>query len=356
MKLTKKRAKTVHSAINAWVDEGVISREQGRRLSESCEIVGFDWKRLAKYSFWMATACIIIAFAAVIADDFLRELLARVFRAPEAVKCLTTAILAGMLYRTGIRRKNRNPEKRFSNEAVLFLGVLATAASITFLGRAVDTGTGHFSLLFLLAAIVYAILGLWFSSKLVWVFGLLSLGSWMGTETGYVSGWGAYFLGMNYPLRFVLFGLVLTGSGFAFDTWRLRRDFIRPTRAVGLLYLFIALWIMSIFGNYGDMRAWERAGQIELLHWSILFAAAAVAAIWHGIRTDDPMTRGFGITFLGINLYTRFFEFFWDTTHKAVFFAILGASFWFLGARAEKIWNLNSMPQQDRSEEKTVGR
>jgi hypothetical protein len=178
----------------------------------------------------------------------------------------------------------------------------------------------------------------------------------MGTETGYVSGWGAYFLGMNYPLRFVLFGLVLTGSGFAFDTRRLRRDFIRPTRAVGLLYLFIALWIMSIFGNYGDMRAWERAGQIELLHWSILFAAAAVAAIWHGIRTDDPMTRGFGITFLGINLYTRFFEFFWDTTHKAVFFAILGASFWFLGARAEKIWNLNRMPQQDRSEEKTVGR
>ena len=33
---------------------------------------------------------------------------------------------------------------------------------------------------------------------------------------------------------------------------------------MGLLYLFIALWIMSIFGNYGDIERWERVKQIEL--------------------------------------------------------------------------------------------
>jgi hypothetical protein len=31
------------------------------------------------------------------------------------------------------------------------------------------------------------------------------------------------------------------------------------------------------------------------------------------------MTGGFGITFLFINFYTRFFEYFWDDTHKAIF-------------------------------------
>ena len=58
-----------------------------------------------------------------------------------------------------------------------------------------------------------------------------------------------------------------------------------------MLYLFIALWIMSIFGNYGDLHQWERMKQIELFHWSLLFGLAAcgwfaaVAGAWnHPVR------------------------------------------------------------------------
>ena len=49
--------------------------------------------------------------------------------------------------------------------------------------------------------------------------------------------------------------------------------------------------------------------------------------------------EGFGVTFLGINLYTRFFELFWNNLHKAIFFALLAASFWYIGSKAETIWN-----------------
>src|SRR6185437_1806521 len=126
---------------------------------------------------------------------------------------------------------------------------------------AIERGTGHYSVLFLIASVLYAVLGLWFLSALVWVFGLLSLGAWMGTETGYVSGQGMYFLGMNYPLRFVVFGGVLTALGIAGQhaarpsagsTAIARLLALSPqTKVIGLLNLFIALWIMSIFGNYG---------------------------------------------------------------------------------------------------------
>jgi len=34
------------------------------------------------------------------------------------------------------------------------------------------------------------------------------------------------------------------------------------------------------------------------------------------------------------------FEYFWDATHKAIFFSILAVSFWLIGSKAEKIWNL----------------
>jgi hypothetical protein len=341
MKLTKKKAKIVEEAIDMWVAEDFISGDKGRTLRESLEIIRFDWKRLAKYSFWIALICIIIAVGTVVADKALMALFAKIFRAPALIKCLFFALAAGALYYTGVVRKRKKPEKLFSNEAVFFLGVLATAAAIAFFGRAIDTGSGHFSLLLLIASLIYGVLGLWFPSKLVWFFALLSLGGWFGAETGYVSGWGAYYLGMNFPLRFVLFGIAITLGSALFSFRQSRQDFLKPTRVMGLLYLFIALWIMSIFGNYGDMHSWYKVKQFELVHWAVLFGAAAVAAIFHGIKCDDGMTRGFGLVFLFINLYTRFFEYFWNSLHKAIFFAVLAASFWYIGTRAERIWNIS---------------
>jgi hypothetical protein len=263
---------------------------------------------------------------------------------PDSLRSLGLVLLAAGVFYFGLCRRRRKPNRVFSNEAIFFLGVLLCAASIAFLGKALDTGSGHFSLLFLLAAIVYGALGLALSSKLIWVFSILSLGSWFGTETGYVSGWGAYYLGMNYPLRFVLFGLVLTGVSFGFGNIRRMAEFKHSTYVLGLLYLFIALWILSIFGNYGN-HAWFRARQIELLHWGLLFALAAIAAIAYGLKYDNYTSRAFGITFLFINLYTKYFEFFWDATHTAVFFLIIAASFWLIGSHAEKIWNLEFLKQ-----------
>ena len=353
MQVSKKEGKTLNKALEQWSERGLISAEDEQKLRESYQVSTFDWQRAAQYSFWLAIFSILIAFFSALADEWLMELVEKLFNATEATKCISMVVIAALLYTWGIRRKNITPEKVFSNEAIFFLGVVATAISIYFFGGALETESDDFSMLLLLGVIIYGALGLWFPSKLVWIFCLVSLASWFGARTGYVSGWGAYYLGMNYPVRFVLFGLVLIFAGnFVFTQWQSRSEFLRPTRAVGLLYLFIALWLMSIFGNYGDVDSWERARQIELFHWSLLFGLAAIGAIWHGIKFDDGMTRGFGITFIFINLYTRFFEYFWDGTHKAIFFAILGISFWYLGSRAEQIWHLNMLglnkkPNQD---------
>jgi len=346
MKFSRKKAKIVKSAVDSWIEKEVITPDLGQKLMSSLDVAGFDWKRLAKYCFWFAIVCIIIAVGAVIADEYLMELLARLLDAPDLVLFLASSAIAAFIYYLGVRRKKKFPEKVFSSEAIFFLGVLATAVAVGFFGRAFYLGDRHISLLILFSAIIYGLLGLWFPSKLVWIFSLLSLGSWMGTETGYLSGWGAYYLGMNYPLRFVLFGLMLSWASSVFKRGRLRQEFYGPTMAMGLLYLFISLWIMSIFGNYGDLEEWETVKQIELFHWSLLFGLAAVAAILHGLKTDDAMTRGFGITFLFINLYTRYFEYFWETTHKALFFGILGISFWVIGTRAERIWNLEDIKKK----------
>jgi hypothetical protein len=350
MKINKKQGRLLGNAIRYWEDNAVISSDEAKKLRESFEVVSFDWKRLAKYSFWISIICIIIAVSSVLADKVLMELIEKIFSTSGTIKCLFFALLSAGLFYLGLKRRSKHPNKIFSNEAIFFLGVLSIAASIIFLGKAIDTGSGHFSLLLFLAAIVYGVLGLSLSSKLIWVFSIISLGSWFGTETGYVSDWGAYFLGMNYPLRFVLFGAVLLGLSYLLKEIPRLIEFFKSTYIMGFLYLFIALWILSIFGNYGDMHSWYEARQIELFHWSLLFGLAATGSILVGLKYDDSIARGFGITFLFINLYTRFFEYFWEATHKAVFFAILAVSFWFLGSKAEKIWNLSFIGKKEVNE------
>ena len=354
--LARRQHGVVTRVIERWRRDGTLDEGTAARLAGSIGIAPFEWQRTARYAFIVAVVCVVIAVGAVLADDVLMALLLRIFNAPAIAKCAGFAAVSAAIFRYGLVRRAKHPQRLYSNEAVFFLGVLGLAAAVFFLGVALDTGSGRYSLLFLLASVLYALLGLWFPSALVWVFGLLSLGTWMGTETGYLSGYGAYFLGMNYPLRFVIFGGALTALGLAgqhasvrpgASSFGARLLSLSPqTKVVGLLNLFIALWIMSIFGNYGDMVQWHRVRQYELFQWSLLFAAASIAAIGYGLKRDDGVLRGFGLTFLFINLYTRFFEYFWESLHKAFFFAVLAASFWYIGSRAEAIWRIGERKRQ----------
>lgn len=338
--LSKKQGKFIGDIIDQWHETGVINGVTKKQLEDSIEIRSFEWKKLAEYSFWIAMLCVVIAFAAMFADKFLIELVEKLFSSSNFTLSIVFATTATVVYYWAYKRSRNYPDRIYSNEFILIMAVLSTATSIGYLGMALDNGSGHFSILLLIAACVYGVIGLLFPSVLVWIFAILSLGAWFGTETGYVSGWGAYYLGMNYPLRFVLFGLILTGMSFLFNNIVFLKKFQQSTYVLGLLYLFISLWMMSIFGNYGNFDDWFETKQIHLIGYGIIFGVVALLAIWWGLKQDDYTSRSFGLTFLFINLYTRYFEFFWDALHKAIFFLILAATFWLIGNNAEKIWNL----------------
>jgi hypothetical protein len=350
VQLPRNKLRIARQTVDALVQEQVIDPGTAARIHENLQPLRFDWKRLAQYSFVAAIVCAMISVVALLADKMIIAFVERVaalveklFRLPYAYRSIACAVVSAAVILLGLKLRRRHPEKIYSNEAVFFVGVLGIAASIACLGKAIDTGSGHFSLLILLAALVYGFLGLALASRLIWVFGLLSLGGWFGAETGYQSGWGAYYLGMAYPLRFVLFGLALTLASVLLMPRERIRPFFPSTRVIGLLYLFIALWILSIWGNHQGYDDWRRAPQIELLHWALLFGLAAVICIYLGLKHDDAVLRGFGLTFLFLNLYTRFFEYLWNNLHRGIFFAVLALSFWLVGSRAETIWHLRTL-------------
>ena len=340
MKLNKSQGDLLKRVIEQWEAEGTIDTGTADRLKESYTVRSFEWKELAKYSFWIAIVCGVIAVVSVLADHLIMDLLERLFLSSYSLASGVFAVLATLVYYWGWKRRKRMPYKVFSNETILFLGVLLTAVSVGYLGAALDSGSGHFSLLFLLAAVIYGVLGFYFSSVQVWVFALLSLGAWYGAETGYLTDWSNHFLGLNYPLRYVVFGGLLVACRFLLAKKKWFTTFDYSTYVVGMLYLFVSLWFLSIFGNSESWIYWYSTKQVELWTWNLLILLGAAVAIFVGLKRDDAVARGFGITFFLLGIYTLYFSLLWNVMHAGLFFFILAVSFWLLGRIAEKIWHL----------------
>ena len=90
----------------------------------------------------------------------------------------------------------------------------------------------------------------------------------------------------------------------------------------GLLYLNVSLWFLTLFGRP--------------LEWILIFTAVGIGQIVVGARLCDARFTGFGIVFLAIDLYTRFFEHFWDRLSAGAFFLVAGALAMALGYGFER--------------------
>jgi hypothetical protein len=131
-----------------------------------------------------------------------------------------------------------------------------------------------------------------------------------GGETGYLSDWGAYFLGMNYPVRFIAAGFVFLGVAWLHaarlpDAYR---SFSRVYAHLGLLVIHLALWFLAGFGYYTDQVRWS-GNEGERIGFSFLWALVSVACLWFAGTLGQRMLRGYGLTFLILNAYTFYFQF-----------------------------------------------
>lgn len=172
----------------------------------------------------------------------------------------------------------------------------------------------------LLLVMAYALanrLLLWYSLALFFFF--------CGAETGYVSGWGAYYLGMTYPVRFLAIGagvLCLAWVHVEFLRGRLA-PFARVYFHYGLLLINLSLWFLSVFGYYEnhDVRWDDTEG--ERFMFTVLWAAVAGGSVWAGTRFNLQLLRGYAYTFLMINLYTFYFQFLVSKSPSLWFFHLL---------------------------------
>lgn len=200
----------------------------------------------------------------------------------------------------------------WASRSLELLGAL-TLIGLTFtLGVIFSSGSGNWPMLLLIDMLVLLPLAYIRRNVLLLVLNVIVFFTWFGGVTGYVSGWGAYFFGMNYPMRFLLAGLLMVGASLLHrnaeqDTLKAYDGFFKVWLSGGIFFSEMALWLMSLFGNFGSIWGGHRETEGELFFFGLLWAGFNVALLRLGSRYQVRMLRGYAITFLIIQGYTLYF-------------------------------------------------
>jgi hypothetical protein len=340
MELDKEEWKTVNKAIDQWAADGTVPKEQAEELRRSVQLKRNDNQQIAQYFFLIALSCMLLAFGAIFIDDKVLER----FRVYFSLSNIVIALLAAgvsTLWFWYVRKKKPGLSKT-AYEIYMVVGALTALISLTYICKETGFG-GNYSGYLIAASVLLFTLSILFRSRFLWISGILGVMGFYGAVTSLYS-LQDRFLGMNYPIRFTVFGLLILLLAYLQRKKEVFKDTGHITYIAGMVIFFTGMWGVSVFGNYSDMAAWAAVRQVQVIAFGVLFAVAAGTSFFYGIKYKDDVARDFGILFLLVNLYSRYFEFFWDNMNKGIFFVVLAVSFYGVGRWLEKRKVLNRDP------------
>jgi hypothetical protein len=337
MSFSKKEKDIIDKALAQWKADALIDAELAEKLQENLPAKGFDWKSLAFYASIFALLSLVIAVISIFADEALLQLIDSFISSSYLSKTIVGLVLSTLFYYLDIRFTNyQSLNRRYSREVYALLAAIFLAVTVGMLSFFLDKQESP-GILILALSMVYLLLGNLHNKALYWFFGLAALLFAFGALSLEFGTSDDTFLGMNYPMRFTLFGMLLIGMSFIGR--RIIDPFYEYTYNTAVIIFFTALWILSITGNYNSYQDWLTVKQYELWAYSIILLATSFLAVIVGLKKEDDWLKNTAILFILLNLYTRYFEYFWDTMHKAMFFLIIALSFWLIGKQAERLLN-----------------
>lgn len=200
----------------------------------------------------------------------------------------------------------------WAKRSVELLGSLCIIGLTFTLGMIYSSGSGNWPALLLIDLLILLPLAYLLRNVLLLILVTVVFFTWFGGVTGYISGWGAYWFGMNYPMRFLVAGSLMAGISLLHRKAERNRlqsyaGFFKVWLSGGVFFSEMSLWLMSLFGNYGTIFGghFGRAG--ELLVFNILWAGLNFALLRIGTLHGVRMLRGYAVTYLIIQAYTLYF-------------------------------------------------
>lgn len=305
-----------------WENVGLINSTQTELLHQRYDPLPFRGTIFLK---WLGLFAIFMLGMSIL--GFIGTIMAS-FSPTFSVICLVA--FSYLVIHYGAKLASDKEQKHpFTGQSLLTLGLIGIYSSLASLYMINDGDNlrGISAYFMLLTSAVAFYVAYYFHLRWPLLFALLMFFHGVGSMSEYW-GHGSYFLSVQDPrsMSVVAFITIIWGLGHEheLEVDKLRRyiGFGGLYLIFGLLYLNLSLWILSL-----DRGA---------LEWIIIFTAVCITQIVAGARLKDSRFTGFGIVFLSIDIYTRFYEHFWDSLSKAAFFAIAGAAAMILGYLFER--------------------
>jgi hypothetical protein len=299
-----------------WHHRGFIDAALAQQLGQRYDRQDLAWSNLIS---WLGFAAVFLLALAVIATVGMSS------RSVGVTGALLGATAVGLWY-AGVKMATDPAQRRpATGSALVTVGLAAAYGAMLLLASALDEGFDvGLNRLFTVLLITSALgLATAYRHGLRWplLLALICMFHGLGAWHQYL-GRGAYTADIQNPPAMAL----IAGLTTLFGLWHQRAEEGQWARYVGfgrlyvifgLIYLNCSLWFMTI--------GWRRyGGDSDLLVWILVFTAMCIAQIVAGARLKDGKLTGFGIVYLGIDLYTRFFERFWDRLSLGLFLAVAG--------------------------------
>ena len=297
------RNKTVRAELDQLAREGVLDPPTHRQLAALYPLGDWDWRALGRW---------LLIFGALTAAAGAVMLVREVFQLQFTLRRLAFALAMALAALFAAGQALRRRAWPWSARAAELLGGLTLIGESFVLGIIYSSGSGNWPALLLIDLILLLALSYGLKNLLLLILSAVVFFTWFGGVTGYSSSWGAYWFGMNYPLRFLGAALLIVAMGAAHrqaESGPLAGypDFSKVWISFGLFLAEMALWLLSIFGNFDSIDDWHVASIGELALFNLLWAALNLGLLFIGARVSYRMLRGYGATFLVIQFYTLFF-------------------------------------------------
>lgn len=302
--------------IAVWQSDGLISAATAASLRERYSLSSFGLAQVMRY---LGAAGLFFLVCGILG------LIAALAGSPWVGAALLLGVGGGFVA-AGIRlTRDRLGRYRWSSGVVLTIGVAAFSSGIAVLLAA--GGMQGPSLAFAGGWIVlplFVILAYRFRITFLLVLALIELFHWIGSWTAM---WGrsTYVFDVQDPQLMAAAAIAVVGIGVWHEHALADRTgrFYAAYESLGLVYLNLSLLILTI------------DGRTYAVNWIVVFTIVAFAQIVLGARLRNTLMVGFGVTFLFIDGFTRFYERFWQGWAKGGFFLALGLLTFAAGAACE---------------------
>lgn len=338
MQLNKDKFTWLNQVIDDWKQSGLIDEQKAGELKATFSLKKMNWKAFVMYAFIISIICAVMSVIILLADKPLRAFIEKFTQITDAgISALLTVVtcLGFYIY----NKKQTQTGDSASNTTFLLFVCFLSLASVGYWAKTFAVFQSHYPGVFLIAAVMFFFIAVYFQSQTVWVLMISMLLFAYGLFTFKTQDAEGFWQHANFPLRYWILSIFVLPLYGLLGKWQTTAFAVKTQYVIGLILFFTALWLCSIFGNNASLDRWTSIRQFYFIPYAIaLFICSLLGMLW-GLKKQDTVLSGISLSFFILNLITRYFEYLWKPLHKSVFFLILALLFWFVGTRVERYLN-----------------